>query len=110
MPDTISSWGDWKAPADRITSFRALGVYAKLLLVTTTPVVVSFLLNKILFANVHVYTCNEEPCISWLKKALCDDERIPPAGLIVAVYHMDPKRLPSMEPSLGMTPMANRPF
>ncbi len=26
MPETIRSWGDWKAPADRITSFLAVSV------------------------------------------------------------------------------------
>ena len=57
MPETMRSWGDWKAPAEMMTSFRALSVYDVPLIpetpsgATRTPVAV-FLLKRIFWASV----------------------------------------------------------
>lgn len=88
MPDTMRSWGDWKVPAEMMTSFRALSVYEAPFTpetpsgATRTPVAV-VLSKRIFWASVLLYTMRVVFCSANCKKLLSEDDLVAVVGSMV---------------------------
>src|SRR3569833_28524 len=62
LPESMRSWGEWKTPADRMTSFRALRMYDVVPVLTETPAALPRELTRILDASVRLYTLSDVCC------------------------------------------------
>ena len=106
MPDTIRSWGDCKAPAERMISFLAVrlkvtdGVPYVPAVMAEIPVAV-IPSNKIFAASVFLYMIGAW----WLSRADCkndasEDERYPVLGSIVSAAYAEPRSRPLLKPGI----------
>jgi hypothetical protein len=117
MPETISSWGDLKTPADTMTSLRAVSVKSGAWagpLCTETPDAVLSLSKRICFASVCVYTLRFDAVTLLLsskarfKKEVCEELRVWSCGLMVRGLYFEPIGSPSIKPCTSVIPSSRK--
>jgi hypothetical protein len=111
MPETMRSWGDWKAPAERMTSFFMVRVYESPSDSTSTPVACLLESKRIFLANVRVKTFRfVRPCeAASFRNEVWDESRVSAVGLMVEEQYWQPSREPLLKSWIVEIPISLRP-